>query len=1190
MTVLRLERADKLVLGLGGEQKRWGETCITLQSDLDNLVGNILLSAAAIAYAGPFTFEYRADLAEQWTKWCIGEGIKVDAQFSLKSCLADPVKVRQWNTFGLPTDELSVQNGLFVEWGRRWPLMIDPQSQANRWIKAMEKRRKLRVVKLTQGDFLRTLENCIRVGQPVLMENVEETLDPSLEPLLLKQTYKKGGRLVLRLGDSDVDYVEDFKFYLTSKLPNPHYAPATQVKVTIVNFTVTQKGLENQLLASVVALERPDLEEQAASLTMQINDGQNQIYELEGKILKLLSEAGDDMLDDDVLINTLDDAKKTSNEIAAQVAEAETTGKMIEETRELYRPAACRGSVLYFAVADMGNIDYMYQYSLQYFSKLFAFNIQNSEANADVAIRVETIINVCTVEIFLNICRGLFEKDKILFAAVIAFSVMRNSGEIAPSEWGYFISGSGLLDFSSIPEWPGGNWLLHKTWVELYTLANRPGCEAFKGIDESLKADEAAWQEYGVCDCPHERDLPAGWSGKLSSFQQMLVLKIIRPEKMVFGIPNFVQKHLGDTFIESQPFDLSASYTQSDSSTPIIFVLSSGADPTAYLMKLARDSGFYDKIKVISLGQGQGPKAEVLIETAIKDGESTKWVCLQNCHLAASWMSTLESMIEKIASVWDVHNDFRLFLTSMPTTSFPVTILQAGIKLTNEPPKGLKANIRGSFFDIEQDVFESCTKQREWKILLFSLCFFHAIVQERRKFGALGWNIRYDWNNSDRSVSITMLSNYLDEQPEVPWTTLRYVIAETNYGGRVTDSWDQRCVNAMFARYYIPEILSGDMNLEPKGVYQAVECKSLDEFRAYIDGRPATETPDAFGLHPNAEITFQRNEASKLIGNIVALQPRTSSGGGAKPEDTAIELARSILARVPPIMDMDEAHEVVFAKDPTGAVNSLGLFLSMEIIRFNPLLSVMKKTLKELELSLQGLAVMTGELDAMFSAFLIQKVPPNWEKHCYISLKPLGSWVEDLFARVVMMDKWLHEGPPAMFWLAGFFFPQGFMTAVLQTHSRKFSIAIDTLAFKAEVQKEAINSELAPAAMHYDDGITMDTAVSPENGVKIFGMFMQGARWDREKHAIGDSEPGILFTQMPIILLDPIVTDGKKINEYASPEGYYRCPMYKTSTRAGTLSTTGHSTNYVVALNLPSLQPAEHWVCCGVAMLTMLDE
>jgi dynein heavy chain len=256
-------------------------------------------------------------------------------------------------------------------------------------------------------------------------------------------------------------------------LPNPHYPPEIQVKVTIVNFTVTQSGLEDQLLAQVVALERPDLEEQKGALTQQINDGQNELYELEGKILQLLANAGDDMLDDETLITTLDDSKSTSNEIASQLEEAEATGRLIDETRELYRPAATRGSVLYFAIADMGKIDDMYQYSLQYFSKLFAFNIENSEPNQDVAIRVETIIDVSTREIFYNICRGLFEQDKILLASMITFSVLRNAGKIANNEWRFFLTGSGILDYSVLPEKKCGPWLKMATWADLATLPDR---------------------------------------------------------------------------------------------------------------------------------------------------------------------------------------------------------------------------------------------------------------------------------------------------------------------------------------------------------------------------------------------------------------------------------------------------------------------------------------------------------------------------------------------------------------------------------------------------------------------------------------------------------------------------------------------------------------------------------------------
>lgn len=1194
LTVVRLERADQLISGLGGEKKRWQETVGQLELDKTNLIGNMLFSAGCVAYIGPFNSGYRLELTQGWTKVCNALKIPVDANFSLDRVLADPVSVKKWESFGLPSDALSVENGLFVQWGRRWPLMIDPQGQANRWIKNMERQRKLKICKLSQGDFLRTLENCIRVGQPVLMENIEEYLDPSLEPLLLKQIYKKGGRLVLRLGDTDVDYIEDFRFYMTTKLPNPHYPPEIQVKVTIVNFTVTQSGLEDQLLNDVVGLERPDLQKQKDELIMMINDGQVTLYELEGKILTLLANAGDDILDDEALITTLADAKKTSNEVGEQVKEAEETAKLIDETREQYRPAAARGSVLYFVIADMAMIERMYQYSLQYFKKLFKFNIEESEKNEDVDIRVKTIIDVCTEEIFFNICRGLFEKDKVLFAFMITSQVLKHSGEIAADNWNFFVSGSGILDTSTVQPYPGGVWMDFNRWVELSELERQS--ETFKGLTKAMIENESEWKQYCENDEPHKVDFPDGFSDRLTSFQKVLLLKLLRMEKLVFTVPEFVTVNLGKKFVESQPFDLAAPFAASTPDTPIIFVLSTGADPSPYLFKLAKEVGFYEKLRVISLGQGQGPKAEALIESAVKDGEKMKWVCLQNCHLAGSWMPTLERILENLGAGGEPpHKDFRLFLTSMPSDSFPVTILQNGIKLTNEPPKGLRANIRGSYTDIDEGVFDSCEKPAPWKKLLFGMCFFHAVIQERRKFGALGWNITYDWNNSDRAVSVTMLKNYLDEQDNVPWTTLQYVIGVVNYGGRVTDAWDQRAVSCIYKKFCIPVLLEDDHRFDSAGLYLCPTEGNMKHYKDYIEELPMSESPEIFGLHSNAEITFQKKEATALMTNVITLSPVGSGAGGAgakKPEDIVLDIARNIISKLPQNLDPEDAHEVTYKLDPSGALNSLGLFHSMEVIKFNLLLSKMRTTLAGLESAMQGLSVMSAELEAMYQSFLIQRTPSNWEKLCYVSLKPLSSWCEDLFSRIRMMDDWMKCGPPNLFWLAGMFFPQGFMTAVLQQHSRKTAIAIDTLAFQCEVKQETRNSPLCPLAMKAADEVEMDFQV-PDDGVHVYGMFMQGARWSREKGCIEDSIAGELFCPMPIIWLEPIIPEVLKPadDKISQREGCYRCPMYKTSTRAGTLSTTGHSTNYVVCLDIPHGGAGEEkWVCCGVAMLCMLDE
>ena len=182
-------------------------------------------------------------------------------------------------------------------------------SQANRWVRAREAANGLKVIKLTDGNFLRTLENCIRIGMPVLLEELGEVLDPSLEPILLKQTFVQGGRLLIRLGDSDIDYDKNFKFYMMTKMANPHYLPEVCIKVTIINFTVTRLGLEDQLLSDVVSLERPDLEKLRNELIVKINADKAQLKAIEDRILKLLFESEGNILDAEELVNTLNDSK-----------------------------------------------------------------------------------------------------------------------------------------------------------------------------------------------------------------------------------------------------------------------------------------------------------------------------------------------------------------------------------------------------------------------------------------------------------------------------------------------------------------------------------------------------------------------------------------------------------------------------------------------------------------------------------------------------------------------------------------------------------------------------------------------------------------------------------------------------------------------------------------------------------------
>lgn len=255
---LQLTNAEKLVGGLADEALRWKETVAVLEVDLVNLVGNILLGAAYISYVGPFTSGYRTSLLKKWMKFASSKRLPFAQDFAVDRVLGDPVVIREWNIHGLPADALSIENGIICSQAKRWPLLIDPQSQGNKWLKNMEKENNLQAVKLSNPRFLPVVENGIRLGQPVLIENIGEQLDPALEPVLQKNVVK--GQL--RLGDTWVPYSNEFKLLITTKLPNPHYLPEICIKVALINFTVTPGGLEDQLLVDVVKYEQPELEQQ----------------------------------------------------------------------------------------------------------------------------------------------------------------------------------------------------------------------------------------------------------------------------------------------------------------------------------------------------------------------------------------------------------------------------------------------------------------------------------------------------------------------------------------------------------------------------------------------------------------------------------------------------------------------------------------------------------------------------------------------------------------------------------------------------------------------------------------------------------------------------------------------------------------------------------------------------------------
>lgn len=313
-------------------------------------------------------------------------------------------------------------------------------------------------------------------------------------------------------------------------------------------------------------------------------------------------------------------------------------------------------------------------------------------------------------------------------------------------------------------------------------------------------------------------------------------------------------------------------------------------------------------------------------------------VMLQNCHLSISWMPVLEQICESMEAD-KIHSDFRLWLTSMPSPAFPTSILQNGVKITKEPPKGLRANLKSTYLKLDNDKIKRTDKPKEFQKLLFGLSFFHAVVIERKKFGPLGWNIPYEFNDTDMDITAAQLELYVASYKEIPYKVLQQLTSVVNYGGRITDDKDMRTSDILIADFFTPAILEDTYNFSASGVYFSFKPDPdapHQSYLEYIDSLPFNAEPEVFGMHDNANITCAITEADETFGIILTLQPRVATGGGVSREDQIIEMARSMAVQLPPLYDI----EGVAMLYPTDYHESMNTVLVQEAQRYNNLLGV----------------------------------------------------------------------------------------------------------------------------------------------------------------------------------------------------------------------------------------------------------
>lgn len=532
----KMTAATALINGLGGEKIRWTQQSKEFKEQIGRLVGDVLLATGFLSYCGPYNQDYRTNMMKFWMQILKDKKIPYTMNVNIISMLVDNATISEWTLQGLPNDELSVQNALIVTKSSSYPLLIDPQGQGKIWIKTKEDQNELQTTSLNHKYFRTHLEDSLSLGRPLLIEDVGVELDPVIDNVLEKNFIKSGSIEKVLVGDKECDVMPGFMIYITTKLPNPMFSPEISAKASIIDFTVTMRGLEDQLLGRVILMEKSELESERVNLFESVMKNQRSMKELEANLLCRLTSTEGSLVDDEALIEVLRETKTTAEEVNQKLQISEITEKKIMKAREEYRAVATRGSILYFLIVEMSNVSIMYQNSLKQFLNIFDNSITKSARSNITEERIIIILRYLTYEVWAFTSRSLYERHKLLFTLMLAIKIDYYKSLINHTEFMSFIKGGASLDLNAVTPKPF-KWILDITWLNLVEISK---LKPFNEVLKKIENNEREWKIWYESEKPELEEIPCGYNA-LDVFRKLILIRSWSPDRTISQAKKYIE-------------------------------------------------------------------------------------------------------------------------------------------------------------------------------------------------------------------------------------------------------------------------------------------------------------------------------------------------------------------------------------------------------------------------------------------------------------------------------------------------------------------------------------------------------------------------------------------------------------------------------------------------------------------------
>ncbi|CCW60917.1 unnamed protein product [Phytomonas sp. EM1] len=945
-----LERAEELLEKLSDEKTRWAQDIASLRMATESMPKRALISAAFMTYIPHTIEEVRQRYLRQWAERLglmssneEGETAAVDVRCI--DFLRTESEILQYKSEGLPDDELSLENAVAILEATQTPLVIDPANAALEWMKTHLRRSNVIVEVASMHDkrFTHTLELAIRFGKTLLVTEVN-TVVPILYPILRRDLASCGAKRIVRVGNKAVDWQDSFRIILFSRSTDLHLPPCAAALVMEVNFSVTTRSLESQLLSITLQNERPELEAQKVELLKKEEGLKMELIKLESQLLRELTDSQGNFMENTQLVTSLNTVKAQASVIQQALSESCALQAELDDKREIYRSFASKGSQIFFLLKRLERLSRMYQFGLNDFLGLFSETLQKDRMKGDMGveetntpIRTSTLVHSLARCVFYRVCTGLLKKDRLVFGLQLLQVLLPE--QFPAKQWEALVGSAPKVvreESLSLPKWASS--AAKPRFSAL--LSSSVGHEL---VSKWHLHDGAGWSRWMASVQPelfNEIEQPS--EKVLSVVEKLLLISTFRPDRFSALGMRVIMKELCVSSLVPPTSMEETILCSSSARVPVLLVTSSGADPSLEVQSIAIRRMGRERFTQIALGGGVTEEAMQQLRSSAAQGG---WIFLKNLHLVLDWVPTLEN---ELCAMPEPHKDFRLIITTEPHDAFPSVLLQMSLKITIEAPPGVKQNLLRTY-QIWDRVFleEQSTPKAQ---VFFALAWLHAVVQERRTFVPQGWTSYYEFSTADLKAATDILLQ-LDIQRETNWESLKGFLMDCVYGGRLDNPHDIEVLHQL-----IQLLFSNEVVVQCKSsLYEDMTVPNTNNHDAVVSllarKLPNVDQPALLKLPDNADRVVEENKALVYIEQLQMLNQLVFlSDVATNAESRKLSLSRLKLL-ITPVLELWETSELskgAQSKLVVGDIDAQSQDLNPMDVFFASELSLLKRLIVDL--------------------------------------------------------------------------------------------------------------------------------------------------------------------------------------------------------------------------------------------------